>query len=63
MSQKKVNTLGVRTHEPCVRCKTILIIFKTLPARRYDFWYSVGDMPVMCLKYLPNDDWVLKLSA
>ncbi len=23
---------------------------------RYLFWYSVGDMPVRCLKYLPNDD-------
>ena len=29
----------------------------------YDFWNSVGDIPVRCLKYLPNDDWFEKLSA
>lgn len=26
------------------------------------FRYSVGDMPVWCLKYFPKNDWVEKFS-
>ena len=26
-------------------------------------WNFVGDIPVRCLKYLPNEDWLLKFSS
>ena len=32
-------------------------------ATNQERWNSEGDMPVRCLKYLPNDDWLVKLSS
>ena len=35
----------------------------TFRGRQREFWNLVGDIPVRCLKYLPKEDWLEKLSS